>query len=69
MAEAVYAAQRGAQIVRDGVAEGLEFLVGSLELCGALPDAAFQLLIELAGFFLCLMASFDLFSQSFICAR
>ena len=38
-AKAVHGAQRGAQVVRDGVGEGFQFLVGGLELGGALLAA------------------------------
>ena len=46
LAEAVERAQRGAQVVRDRVGEGLELGVGGLELGGAHPDAPLQLGIE-----------------------
>jgi hypothetical protein len=44
--EAVDGAQRGAKIVRDGVAEGFELLVGDGELAGAEFDALFEIGIE-----------------------
>lgn len=42
--EPVDMAQRRAQVVGDGVRKGLQFLVGGLELGGALDDPLFQLI-------------------------
>ena len=44
LAEAVDASQRGAQVVRNRVAESLEFPVGCLELGGTLGHAQLQLI-------------------------
>jgi len=46
--EAVDAAQGRAQVVRDGVGEGLQFAVGNGEFGGALADAVLQLGVEFA---------------------
>ena len=43
-------AQRGAQIVGDGIAEGFQFLVGGLQLGRAFGDALFQVGVEPADF-------------------
>jgi len=40
--EAVNVAKRRAKVVRDGIAERLQFLIRGLQLCSALNDALFQ---------------------------
>ena len=44
--EAADVAERRAQVVRHGVGEGLELLVGRVELGGASPDALLELGVE-----------------------
>ena len=47
LAKALDAAQRGAQVVRDGIRERFQLAVGGGQLLGALQDAPFQSLVEL----------------------
>ena len=55
LAEAVDAAQRRAQVVRDRVAERLQLLVGRFELGGALAHALLELRVEPPDFLLGLL--------------
>src|SRR4051795_3816513 len=43
-------AQRGTQVVRDGISKGLQFLIGSFELGGPLFDSVLEIIIEVANF-------------------
>lgn len=52
LAEAVDAPEGRPQVVRDGIAEGLQLLVGGLQLGCAFPDALLQFCVEPADFFL-----------------
>jgi hypothetical protein len=47
LAEAVDRPERGAQVVRDGLGEGFQFLVGGFQLAGALGDALLQFCVQL----------------------
>ena len=52
LGQPVNGAQGGAEIVGNGVAESLEFLVGGLQLDGALGDALLELGVQMSDFLL-----------------
>jgi len=58
--KSVDVAQRRAQVVRDGVGKGFEFPVRQLQLSGALDNALFEFLIELANLFFGVLAVGDI---------
>ena len=62
MAEAVNAAERRAEVVRDGIGNGFELFVGSFQLEGAFVDAAVEVVVR---FYQIGMAELDL-AQHFI---
>ena len=62
-------AQRRAQIVGDGVAERLQFLVGGLQLRRAFDDALLQFDIQLVDFLLHRFALSDVRADGHVLAR
>jgi hypothetical protein len=61
--KAIHGLQRRAQVVRDGAGEGFHLLDGGFQLCGALNDALFKVLVEFADLLLCLLALSDVESR------
>ena len=50
--ESIDVAERRAQVVRDGIGERLQLLVGGLQLRRAVSNALFQLFVQAPEFFL-----------------